>query len=71
MASHGISKIQNIQTQLSCGKIVVSEFWDSEGVIHGDLSRDVKTYVLHYSNLPLNDVHQAIRKKTPEKLAFL
>jgi hypothetical protein len=58
-----------ISRQLSAGKIMASEFLDSEGVIHIDFLPHSVTINTQCYNLLRSDVHQAIRKKRRGKLS--
>jgi hypothetical protein len=61
---------KKFKRQQSAGKIMESVFWDSERVIHVDfLPPRATVNDEYYSNLPLNYVHAAIRKKIPGKLS--
>jgi hypothetical protein len=60
----GVLKVRYFKTQLSAGKIIVSVFRDSEGVIHADfIPNGITISAGYYSNFLRNDLHQAIRKK--------
>jgi histone-lysine N-methyltransferase SETMAR len=55
--------------KLSTGKIMISVFWDSEGVIHVDFPLCYVTVNAQcYSNLLCHDVYQAIRKRRVGRL---
>jgi hypothetical protein len=61
---------KEVKTQLSAGKIMISVFWDSEGVILVAFLPHVMSNMQCYSNLLQTDVRQVIREKRLGKLSM-
>jgi hypothetical protein len=65
----GFPPSEKVKTQRSAGKIMLSVFWASEGVIHFNFLPTYATVnAQYYSNLLLSGVHIAVREKGPGKL---